>query len=59
MSDEIDKIKHSKRIHKTESHKLYETKNGIKHSHHTDNPRKVIKQETIQERRDKQQLKED
>lgn len=54
MSNEEHKIKHSARLHKTEAHKLYEKKNGIKHSHHTDNPRKQLGQETIQERRNKQ-----
>ena len=59
MSDEETKVKHSKRIHKTQSHDLYEEKNDIKHSHHTHNPRKLIKQETIQEKRLKQLKAED
>ena len=54
MSDIETKVKHSKRRHKTIAHDVYEEKNCIKHSHHTDNPRKVFKEETIQEKRYKQ-----
>lgn len=49
MSDEITKQQHSSRIHKTKVHEKYEDINHIKHSHHTHNPRKIIKEETIQE----------
>jgi hypothetical protein len=51
MSDIDTKVKHSKRRHKTIAHDVYEQKNGIKHSHRTDNPRKVVKEKTIQEKR--------
>lgn len=51
MSNEEAKLKHSKRRHKTIAHDIYEQKNGIKHSHHTDNPRKIVKEKTIQEKR--------
>ena len=54
MSDTETKLKHSKRIHKNKVVHRYEKNNEIMHSHHTDNPRKLIKQETIQERRFKQ-----
>lgn len=54
MSDEETKVKHSKRIHKTQFHDKYEEVNHIKHSHHTHNPRRIIKEETIQEKRAKQ-----
>ena len=53
MSAEQEKIKHSTRIHKTQTKKLYEEKNDIKHSHHSDNPRKILKEQTIQEKRNK------
>lgn len=51
MSNEDAKLKHSKRRHKSIAHDIYEQKNGIKHSHHSDNPRKTIKEKTIQEKR--------
>ena len=51
MSNTDDKLKHSKRRHKTIAHDVYEKKNGIKHSHHTDNPRKIVEEKTIQEKR--------
>jgi hypothetical protein len=51
MSDIETKVKHSKRRHKSIAHVVYEQKNGIKHSHHSDNPRKVVKEKTIQEKR--------
>ena len=54
MSDEITKQQHSSRIHKTKVHEKYEDINHIKHSHHTHNPPKIIKEETIQEKRFKQ-----
>lgn len=53
MSAEEQKLKHSTRIHKSLSKKIYEKKNDIKHSHHTDNPRKLLKEQTIQEKRNK------
>jgi hypothetical protein len=51
MSDVETKIKHSKRRHKTIAHDIYEQKNGIKHSHHSDNPRKTVKEVTVQEKK--------
>jgi hypothetical protein len=54
--DEESKLKHSKRIHQKKTHELYEKKNDIKHSHHSDNPRKTMKQRTIQERRESQEI---
>lgn len=56
MSNEEQKIKHSARLHKSFARKLYEKKNDITHSHHTDNPRRVVKEETIQEKRFKQRM---
>lgn len=54
MADEAHKLKHSERRHKTIAKKVKEKKLDIKHSHHTDNPRRLIDEETIQEKRLKQ-----
>jgi hypothetical protein len=56
MSDIETKAKHSKRRHKSIARDVYEQKNGIKHSHHSDNPRKLVKEETMQEKRQKQKI---
>lgn len=51
MSSEDQKVKHSKRRHKSIAKNIYEEKNNIKHSHHTDNKRKILKEPTIQEKK--------